>query len=128
MAKQPPRVHAQYHSERGQELLGEGFVVEAEHEFREAAALDQNNGLAHAGLAAVLQANGDMTSARNEARTALRLQPSAEAYLVLAQIDLRDNQVQSAAENLDRALSLEPNNATAAALRRTVQAQLAQKK
>ena len=128
LAKQPPRVHANYHIERGQELMSEGFVVEAEHEFREATALDQNNGPAHAGLAAALQARGDATGARNEARLALRLQPSAEAFLVMAKLDLAENNPQSAAENIDRALSLAPGDAAATALRQQVQAQLAQKK
>jgi tetratricopeptide (TPR) repeat protein len=127
MAKQPPRVHAQYHIERGRELLGRGFVGEAEHEFREAIALDQNNGAAHACLATVLEATGDAAAAEREARTSLRMQPSAEAYLVLARLDLRDNKPEAAAEEVSRALALEPDNDSAAALKRTVQAKLAEK-
>ncbi len=127
MAKQPPRVHANYHIEHGQELMSRGFVAEAEHEFREAIALDQNNGAAHAALATVLEATGDTVGARNEARSSLRMQPSAEAYLVLARLDLRENDPEAAWQELDRALALEPENAAAEELRRAVQAKLAQK-
>ncbi len=127
MAKQPPRVHANYHIERGRELLGRGFAGEAEHEFREAIALDQNNGAAHAALATVLETMGDLAGAQKEARAAVRMQPSAEAYLVLARLDLRDNNAEAALENVSRALSLEPENVSAAALKRTVQAKLADK-
>ncbi len=128
LAKEPPRVHADYHVERGQELMSEGFVVEAEHEFREAVSLDQNNALTHAGLASALQAMGDRAAARSEAHLALRLQPSAEAYLVLAKADLEDHNPQGAAENVEKALSLAPANVTVIELKRQVQAQLAQKK
>ncbi len=127
MAKQTPRIHADYHIERGRELLGRGFVSEADHEFREAIALDQNNGAAHAGLATVLEATGDAAGAEKEAKASLRMQPSAEAYLVLARLDLRDNNPQAAAEQVARALALEPDNASAEALQRTIQGKLAEK-
>ncbi len=127
MGKQPPRVHAGYHIEHGRELLSRGFVGEAEHEFREAATLDQNNGAAHAALATALEAMGDAAAARNEARSSLRMQPSAEAYLVLARLDLRDNDLEGASQELERALALEPDNPAAEALRQALQARLAQK-
>ena len=127
MAKQPPRVHAAYHIERGRDLLARGFVGEAEREFREAISLDQNNGTAHAALATVLEAGGDAAGAEKEARTSLRMQPTAEAYLVLARLDLRDNRADSASENVSRALALEPDNSAAEALKRAVEAKLAQK-
>ena len=127
MAKQPPRVHANYHIERGREFLGRGFVGEAEHEFREAISLDQNNGAAHAALATVLEATGDAAGAQKEARASVRMQPSAEAYLVLARLDLRDNNPEAASEDVSRALALEPENGSAVALKQTIQAKLAQK-
>ncbi len=127
MAKQPPKVHAAYHIDRGRELLGRGFVGEAEHEFREAILLDQNNAAAHAALATVLEATGDVAGARSEARASLRTQPSAEAYVVLARLDVRDNNPAAALEDIGRALALEPENTAAAALKRTVQAKLAEK-
>ena len=127
MARQPPRIHADYHIEHGHELLSRGFVGEAEHDFREAISLDQNNGAAHAGLAEALEAGGDTAAARAEAAKAVRMQPSPAAYLVLARLDLRDNDPVAASQEVDRALALEPDNAAAAALKRTVQAKLAEK-
>ena len=50
-----------------------------------------------------------LDAARAEARTSLRLHPSVEAFLVLARLDLRDNNIQAAGENVDRALALEPH-------------------
>ncbi len=124
MATQPPQVHARYHIEHGHELLSQGFVGEAEHEFREAIALDQGNATAHAGLAAVLETTGDAAGSRSEALASIGIQPSAEAYLVLARLDLRDNKPGAAREHIERALLLEPGNAAAAMLKRTVQAKL----
>ena len=43
---------------------------------------------AHAGLAEVRERSGDADEARKEAQTSLTLGPSANAYLVLAQLDL----------------------------------------
>jgi Flp pilus assembly protein TadD len=60
-------------------------------------------------------------SARAEAQTALRLQPiSTDALLVLARLDLKTNQAQSAEEIVDRVLALEPDNSAALALKRTI--------
>ena len=43
LAKTDPASHALFHVGRGQELLTQGFLTEAEKEFREAVALDANN-------------------------------------------------------------------------------------
>ncbi len=126
MRGQPPRVHASFHIERGRELLSQGFVGEAEREFREASTLDQANAAAIAGLAAALEGS-DPAAARAEANTALRLRASSDAYLVLARLELRDNNLEAASRNVERALELEPANATAAALKRTIAAKLAEK-
>ena len=127
LAKADARTHAKYHAERGHELLGQGFVTEADREFREAESLDASNATAHSGLARVLELNGDAAGARLEADEALRLQQSAEALLVLARLNLRDNRAEQAAENVSQALRLEPANAQAQALKRTVAAKLAEK-
>ena len=127
LAKSDARVHAQFHVDRGHQLLNQGFVTEAGPEFREAATLDPSNAGAHSGLAAVLEASGNADSARSEAKQAMGLRPSAEPLLVLARLDLRDNRVETAAEEIDQALRLEPNNAAAQALKRSVAAKLAQK-
>ncbi len=126
LAKTDPHTHAQFHTDRGHQLLAQGFVSEAEGEFREAIALNSSNAEAHAGLASVLEAGNNPTGARSEAEEAFRLRQFAEPLLVLARLDLRDNRTEAAAENIDRALRLEPSNAAALALKHAVAAKLAQ--
>jgi Flp pilus assembly protein TadD/TolB-like protein len=120
LAKTDPRSHAAYHVERGHELLEQRFIGEAGKQFREAIGLDVNNAAAHAGLAAVLEASNDAGGARWEANAALNLQPLAEAYLVLARLDLRDNKLEAASANAERAAALQPANTAAADLKRTI--------
>jgi tetratricopeptide (TPR) repeat protein/TolB-like protein len=126
LAKTGPEVHAQYHIDRGRQLLGQGFLSEAEHEFREAITLNTSAPEAHAGLARTLEAQNNETEARSEAEDALRLRQFPEPLLVLARLDLRDNRIDAAAANVDRALRMEPSNAAALALKRAVAAKLAQ--
>ena len=124
LAGAPPREHAAFHVERGQELLNQGFVGEAEKHFREAVVLDPTNAQAHLGMARALAADKP-ADARAEARAALILQPSAEAWLVLAQLDLRDNNTESARQDVDHALELDPANAAAMAMKRDIATRLA---
>jgi len=126
LAKADPRTHAQFHADRGRQLLTQGFLSEAEAEFREAVTLNSSNAEAHAGLASVLESENNSTAARTEAEEALRLRQFPEPLLVLAKLDLRDNRAEAAAENIDKALRLEPSNAAALALKRAVAAKLAQ--
>jgi Tfp pilus assembly protein PilF/TolB-like protein len=120
MAKSDPASHAAFHVRHGQELLQSGLPGEAEKEFREAVVLDPSSAGAHAGLAAVLETDQDITGARNEARMSLKLQPTADAYLVMARLDLAENKLASAAQNIDHALALDPANAAAIALKRDI--------
>jgi tetratricopeptide (TPR) repeat protein/TolB-like protein len=117
--------HAQFHVDRGRQLLLQGFLTEAEREFREAIALNASNAGAHAGLANALE-TGDPAAARAEAEAALHLRPSVEPFLVLARLDLRDNKAATAGREVDQALHLEPDNLAALALKNTVAARLAQ--
>ena len=126
LAKTDSRTHARFHSERGHQLLAQGFLTEAEAEFRKALALNSANAEAHSGLASVLEAENQVAAARAEAEQALRLRQFSEPLLVLAKLDLRDNRAEAAAENIDKALHLEPSNAAALALKRAVAAKLAQ--
>jgi len=126
LAKTDPLIHAQFHTDRGHQLLTQGFLSEAEAEFREAITLNSSNPEAHAGLASVLESQNNPTAARAEAEEALRLRQFPEPLLVLAKLDLRDNRAEAAAENIDKALRLEPSNAAALALKRAVAAKLAQ--
>jgi tetratricopeptide (TPR) repeat protein len=126
LSKTDPKTHAQFHTDRGHQLLAQGFLSEAEAEFREAIALNPSNPEAHAGLASALEAQNNQAEARSEAEEALRLRQFPEPLLVLAKLDLRDNRADAAAENINRALHLEPTNAAALALKRAVAAKLAQ--
>lgn len=117
-----PPTQAAFHLQRGRQLLEEGVASEAEKEFKKAVILDPTNAEAHAGLALMLESVQDTTGARNEARAALRLKPLAEAYLVLARLDLAENKAAAAAQNVDHALALDPSNAAAAALKRDIAA------
>jgi tetratricopeptide (TPR) repeat protein len=126
LAKSDPKTHAQFHADRGDQLLAQGFLAEAETEFHEAIALNPSNAEAHAGLASALEAENNPTAARTEAEEALRLRQFPEPLLVLAKLDLRDNKTEAAAENIDKALHLEPSNASALALKRALAAKLAQ--
>lgn len=120
LAKLDPRTHAAYHLQRGRDLLAKGFPADAEKELREAVNLDPGNALAHAVLAEELDLNQEPAEARSESDAALRLAPSAEAYVVLARVNLRDNNKQAASDLLERALRLDPGNAEALALKQKV--------
>jgi len=113
LAKTDPAHHAAFHAQRGQELLNEGLIRQAERQFREAISLDPSNAAAHTGLARVLQAGKDAAGARDEAQTALRLKPSPQAYLVLARLDLAQDRTADAEKNVEQALALDPANAAA---------------
>ncbi len=126
-ARSDPRTHARFHIELGKELLAHGFTMESEREFHEAAALDPASSAALTGLAEVFDARGDAGQARSQAEAALRVRESAEAYLVLTRLDLRENRTETAAQNVDRALQLEPGNSAAQDLKRAVAAKLAEK-
>ena len=122
LQKTDSSTHAAFHVQRGRQLLDQGLVNEAEKEFREAVILDPVNADAHSGLALVLESNQDARGARNEARVSLRLKPSADAYLVLARLDLTDKNPASAEQNVEHALALDPANAAATSLKRDIAA------
>ena len=126
-ARSDSRTHARFHLELGKELLAHGFTDEAEREFREAATLDSSSPAPLTGLAEVFDARGDAREARSQAEAALRIREFAEAYLVLAHLDLRENRTEAATENVNRAVQLEPGNSAAQDLKRTVAAKLAEK-
>ena len=127
LAKTDNRTHARYHLDRGQELLTHGFALEAEKEFREAISLNSAEPQAHLGLARVLDNNGDISGARSEAQTALQLRQFADPLLFLARLDLRENKTETAADDVNKALQLDPGNPAAQELKRAVAAKLAEK-
>jgi tetratricopeptide (TPR) repeat protein len=126
-ARSDPRSHARFHVELGKELLAHGFTTEAEAEFHHAAAVDPSSTAPLTALADDYDARGDAREARAQAEAALRIRESAEAYLVLARLDLRENRMEAAAQNINRALQLEPGNPTGQNLKRTLAAKLAEK-
>lgn len=126
-ARSDPRAHARFHLELGKELLAHGFTTEAEAEFQHAAAVDPSSPAPLTALAEDYDARGDALEARTQAEAALRIRESAEAYLILARLDLRENRMEAAAQNIDRALQLEPGNPAGQDLKRTLAAKLAEK-
>jgi len=126
-ARSDPRAHARFHLELGKELLAHGFTTEAEAEFRHAAAVDPSSTAPLTALAEDYDARGDAFEARAQAEAALRIRESAEAYLILARLDLRENRMEVAAQNINRALQLEPGNPAGQDLKRTLAAKLAEK-
>jgi Tfp pilus assembly protein PilF len=120
LAKADPHTHAAYHVQRGKEMLAQNMPEQAEMEFRDAISADYNNDAAHAELAMLLEKKGDVSGARTEAQTSVRLKPNVDALLVLARLDLKQNQLQSAAGEVQRALAIEPGNATALTLKQDI--------
>jgi len=120
LAKADAKTHAQYHADHGRELLERGLTADADREFREAVMRDPTNSKAHAGLARIAESKGDIEMARREAQTSLQLQPTADAYIVLGRMDLKDNHLETAEKSADQALALEPTNPAAASLKRDV--------
>jgi Tfp pilus assembly protein PilF/TolB-like protein len=113
---------AAYHVDRGKELLARNQPEQAKAEFRAAISAYSNSEAAHAQLAMLLEKDGDVSAARAEAQSSVRLKPNVDALLVLARTDLKQNQLPSAAGEADRALALEPANAAALAVKRDIAA------
>jgi tetratricopeptide (TPR) repeat protein len=126
-AQSDPHTHARYHIELGKELLAHGFTADAEAEFRHAAAVDPSSTAPLTALADDYDARGDWAGARAEVKAVLRIRESAEAYLILARLDLKENKTEAAAQDINRALQLEPGNSTGQDLKRTLAAKLAEK-
>ncbi len=120
LAKSDPKTHAQFHVDRGHEMLEKGLFPDAERQFHEAVVLDPASAHAHAGLARVAENKGDRDTARREAETSLQLSPTADAYIVLGRLDLRENRLDAAEKSADKALALEPGNSAAMTLKRDV--------
>jgi Tfp pilus assembly protein PilF len=124
LAKGDSGQHAAFHVDRGRQLLSQGFNADAAKAFEEAIMLDPASASAHAGLAEADAATGKDKEAIAEANAALRLQPIANAYLILARQNLKDDKLSAASEEVDRALELDPRNRDAQELKRTIDEKL----
>ncbi len=122
LASLPPAQRAAALTREGQHYLDQGLLLEAEREFQLALSADSGNAAAHTGLAEVRARNGDASQARQEAQTAIKLQPSAAAYIVLAKLDMTANQNSTAAADIDHALALEPANTAARGMKQALAA------
>jgi tetratricopeptide (TPR) repeat protein len=113
LASMAPAQRAAALVKNGDAFFQRGLVLEAEREYREGLAADASSALAHAGLAAVRERDGDPAAARQEAQASIDLKPNVPAYLVLARLDLASNQLAEAATAVSAALSVDPANANA---------------
>jgi tetratricopeptide (TPR) repeat protein len=122
LAALTPAQRAQTLSNQARDYLSRGLLLESERLYQQAIAEDSRSAVAHEGLAEVRERTGDAASARNEAQASLELHPSADAYLVLARLDLAANQLAQAGHNADEALKLSPNSQAAKELLRQLSA------
>ena len=102
-------------------------------QFRDAIAHDPSLPESHTGLAQSLEtwsASAPSASlvegARAEAHTSIRLKPTVDAYLVLARLDMRENKLDTASASVSEALALEPKHDGALAIKRAIDARIAQ--
>ena len=122
LAALPPLKRAQKLSTKAKDYLDRGLLLEAERLYLTALASDDRVAEAHAGLAEVRERTGDAVAARKEAHTALELEPTVEAYLVLGRLDLAANQLSEAEKDDGAALKLAPQSRSAQELRRQIEA------
>jgi len=115
-----PHERAEKLSAQGKGYLDRGLLLEAERLYQAAVAADSKAPEAHAGLAEVRERTGDDVAARQEAERALKLGPSADAYLVLGRLDLAANRLDKANSEAGQALKLDPSNAEAQELLRQI--------
>jgi Flp pilus assembly protein TadD len=108
-------------------LLSQGFLTEAENEFREAIRINPMDPAAHSYLARALEKLNETAEARNQANLALKLQPTAEAHTILGELSLKEGDTQTAQAEADKALALDRSCAAAQALHEEIAARLAGK-
>ncbi len=128
LAKLSPQEQARTLSTQAQGYLDRGLLLEAERLYQSAVAADPNLAEAHAGLAEVRERAGDAVAARKQAQDALQLAPSAEAYLVLGQLDLAAGHLDQANTEAGAALQLDPASPAAQELSRQIVAKEGQRK
>ncbi len=128
MAALDPGQRAQRLCAQAHGYLDRGLLLEAERLYREAANDDPKSTEAYVGLARVRERSGDGEGARAEAQAALQIGPTADAYVLLAQLDLTANKLPQAEQEAGSALKLDPASRTAQDLLRLIQAREGQTK
>jgi tetratricopeptide (TPR) repeat protein len=113
LATLPPAEQATQYTQLGNDYLAQGLVPEAEREFQAALAADPKSFAARAGIAQVREHSGADNEARSESEASLKLQPNVAAYMVLARLDLKQNNLTGAATDVTSALKLDPKNGPA---------------
>ena len=98
------------------------MLPEAEQEFQQALNTDAASAPARLGLAQVREQSGDDAQARREAESSLRLRPGADAHVLLARLNLKENRLSDAANEVKQALALDPRNTAAIGLRQALAA------
>lgn len=126
LAALSPNQRAHALATQARDYLSRGLLLEAERLYQLAVAADGHAEEAHEGLAEVRERTGDAAGARKEAQAALVLQPSVNAYLVLARLDLAANRLDDASHDAGQALKLTPNSQAAQELLRQVNAKQGQ--
>jgi len=121
MATLPTAEQVTQYTQLGRDYLVQGLLPEAEQQFQSALNADPNAAAPHAGLAQVREQSGAADDARSEAQISNRLSPNAAAFLVLARLDLQANNLPASADDVSKALKLEPQNTAAIALRNSLQ-------
>ena len=111
-------------SSSAREKLDRGLLLEAERGYQAALGADDHSAQAHAGLAEVRERAGDMDAARQEAQASLARQPNADAYLVLARLDLAADHLTEARDEADQAVKLDGSSRTARDLRKTIESRI----
>jgi tetratricopeptide (TPR) repeat protein len=128
LAALTPEKRAQKLAGQAKDYLDRGLLLEAERLYQSAVAADGRVAEAHAGLAEVRERTGDAEGARKEAHAALELAPSADAYLVLARLDLKASHLEEADKEVGEALTLNPASREAQELKRQIEARGGMKK
>jgi tetratricopeptide (TPR) repeat protein len=115
-----PRERALKLAGQARDYLDRGLLLEAERLYLSAVAADGKVAEAHEGLAEVRERTGDAEAARKEAREALKLEPSANAFLVLGRLDLAEGQLGEADREAGEALKLAPQSRAAHQLQQQI--------
>jgi tetratricopeptide (TPR) repeat protein len=122
MATLPATERAKQYTQIGNDYLAQGLLPEAEQEFQAAIASDPASSSGHAGLAQIREQSGIPADARAEAEASLKRAPNVVAYLVLARLELRNQELGASAADVGRALGIDPKSSAAQGLRQALQA------